>query len=126
MAWEAHDKVMHTGTEEWGTVGTGMAITGVEASLSKTYMQEVWGAIRGCATDLPLAQAIAPRFGELALPKRGISAAKNLVAGVRILERLQLTPATITDPHRLQLRSARWIEQRTDQGYGRQWRISKP
>ena len=69
-------------------MGTSMAIRGVEASLSKTYMQEVRGALRGCATDLPLAQAIERRFGELALCKRGISAAKNMVAGVRILERL--------------------------------------
>ena len=58
MAWEAHDRVMHAKTEEWGTVDTSMAIRGVEASWSKTYMQEVRGTLRGCATDLPLAQAI--------------------------------------------------------------------
>ena len=40
MVWKAHDTVMHARTEEWGTVGTGMAIRGVEASFSKTYMQE--------------------------------------------------------------------------------------
>ena len=84
---------------------TGMAITGVEASSSKTYMQEVRGAIRGCFTDMPLAKAIERRFGELALRKRGISAAKNVVAGVRILERLELILATITDLHRLQLQA---------------------
>ena len=94
---------MHARTEEWGTVGTGMAIRGVQASSSKTYMQEVRGAIRGYATDMPLAQAMERQFGELALRKRGVSAAKNLVAGVGILERLELIPATITDLHWLQL-----------------------
>ena len=103
MAWEAHDKVMQAKKEEWGTVGTGMAITGVEASSSQTYMHEVWGALRGCATDLPLAKAIEWRFRQLALCQRGISTANNFVAGVKILERLELIPATITDPHRLQL-----------------------
>ena len=72
MAWEAHDKVMHARTEEWGAVGTGMAIRGVEASSSKTYMQEVRGAIRGCPTGVPLAKAVERRFGELALRKRGV------------------------------------------------------
>ena len=86
-------------------MGRGMAITGVEASSSKTYMQEVRGAIRGCATDLPLAHAIEQLFGELALRKRGISTAKNLVEGVRILEHLPLIPATIIDLHRLQLQA---------------------
>ena len=86
-------------------MGTGMAIRGVEASSSKTYMQEVRGAIRGCPTDVPLAKAVERRFGELALRKRGVSAAKNLVAGIRILERLELIPPTITDLHRLQLQA---------------------
>ena len=54
---------------------------------------------------MPLAKAIERRFGELALCKRGISAAMNLVAGVRILEHLELIPATITDLHRLQLQA---------------------
>ena len=80
-------------------MGTGMAIQGVEASSSKTYMHEVRGAIRGCAVDMPLAKAIERRFGELALRKRRISAAKNVLAGVRILESLKLIPATITDLH---------------------------
>ena len=52
-----------------------------------------------------LAKAIERQFGELTLRKRGISAAKNLVAGVRILERLELIPATITNLHRLQLQA---------------------
>ena len=82
-------------------MGTGMAIRGVEASSSKTYMQEVRGTLRGCATDVTLAQVIERRFGELALRKRGVSAAKNLVAGIRILEPLQLIPVTITDLHKL-------------------------
>ena len=72
MAWEAHDKVMHARTEEWGTVGTGMAIRGVEASSSRTYMQEVRGAIWGCPTHMPLDKAVERRFGELALCKRGV------------------------------------------------------
>ena len=84
-------------------MGTGMAIRGVEASLSKTYMQEVWRAIQGCATDLPLAKAMERRFRELVLRKLGISAAKNLVASIKILERLELIPATITGLQRLQL-----------------------
>ena len=96
---------MHARTEEWGSVGTGMAIRGVEASSSKTYMQELLGAIRGCATCMPLAKAIERRFGELALRKRGMSAVKNLVAGGRILERLELIPATVTDLQRLQLQA---------------------
>ena len=86
-------------------MGTGMSIRGVEASSSKTYVQEVRGAIRGCPTDVPLAKAIERRFGELVLRKRGVSAAKNLVAGIRILERLELIPPTITDLHRLQLQA---------------------
>ena len=69
-------------------MGTGMAIRGVEANSSKTYMQEVRGALQGCATDVPLAQAIERRFGELAVRKRGVSVAKYLVAGIKILERL--------------------------------------
>ena len=86
-------------------MGTRMAIRGVEASSSKTYMQGVRGAQQGCATDVTLAQAIERRFGELALRKRGVSATKNLVAGITILERLQLIPVTITDIHRLQLQA---------------------
>ena len=82
-------------------MGTGMAITGVEASSFKTYMQEVRAALRGCATNVTLAQAIERLFWELALRKRGVSAAKNLVACIRILERLRLIPATITDLPRL-------------------------
>ena len=66
-------------------------------------MQEVRGAIRGCPTDMPLAKAVERRFGELALRKRGVSAAKNLVAGICIRERLELIPPTITELHRLQL-----------------------
>ena len=86
-------------------MGTGMAIRGVEATSAETCMQEVRGAMRGCPTDMPLAKAIERRFGELALRKQGIPAAKNLVAGVRILERLELIPATITDLHRVQLQA---------------------
>ena len=111
MAWEAHDKVMHARTEEWGTVGTvgtSMATRRVEATSSKTYMQEVRGAIRGCATDLPLAKAIERRFKELVLRKRGISTATNLVAGVRISERLQLIPATMIHLHRRSCAGGGW------------------
>ena len=53
---------------------------------------------------MPLAKAIEGRSGELALRKGGI-AAKNPVAGVRILERLELIPATITDLHQPQLQA---------------------
>ena len=103
--WQAHDAVMHARTEEWGTVGTAMAIRGVEASSSATYMQQVRMALRGCGTDEPLAVAIQRRFAELALRKRGYSAANNLVAGIRMLEKLKLIRATVTDLHRLQLRA---------------------
>ena len=62
-------------------------------------------ALRGCGTDEPLAVAIQRRFAELALRKRGYSAANNLVAGIRMLEKLTLIRATVTDLHRLQLRA---------------------
>ena len=103
--WQAHDAVMHARTEEWGTVGTAMAIRGVEAISSATYMQQVRMALRGCGTDEPLAVTIQRRFAELALRKRGYSAANNLVAGIRMLEKLKLIRATVTDLHRLQLRA---------------------
>ena len=103
--WQAHDSVMHARTEEWGTVGTAMAIRGVEASSSATYMQQVRMALRGCGTDEPLAVAIQRRFAELALRKWGYSAANNLVAGIRMLQKLKLIRATVTDVHRLQLRA---------------------
>ena len=103
--WQAHDAAMHARTQEWGTVGTAMAIRGVEASSSATYMQQVRMALRGCGTDEPLAVAIQRRFAELALRKRGYSVANNLVAGIRMLEKLKLIRATVTDLHRLQLRA---------------------
>ena len=54
---------------------------------------------------MPLAKAVEQRFGELAVRKRGVSAAKNPVAPIRILERLELIPPTITELHRLQLQA---------------------
>ena len=103
--WQAHDAVMHARAEEWGTVGTAMAIRGVEASSSAAYMQQVRMALRGCGTDEPMAVAIQRRFAELALRKRGYSAANNFVAGIRMLEKLKLIRTTVTDLHRL-LRSS--------------------
>ena len=80
----------------------------------------------GCATDMPLAKAIERRFGELALRKRGISAAKNLVAGVRILERLELIPAAITDLHRLQLPATGKMAKAHTKGVGHDGRFPNP
>ena len=44
--WQAHDAVMHARTEEWGTVGTAMAIRGVEASSSATFATGTDGIAR--------------------------------------------------------------------------------
>ena len=103
---------------------TWMAIRGVEASSSKTYMQEVRGALRGCATDVPVAQAVERRFGELA--REGYRRPRTWWWASGDWNACSSSPPPSPTSTGCSLRrSARWPQQKTDHEYGRQQKISK-